>query len=150
MTKDKITLKPKINPPLIINPLLNHKDRWIPGERRDHFIRPRGIPTRPAHQSSSPAQRSISSRKPVIYPPFNSDQYLSNITSNSDPVSIDYLCKTCLPTSFETATFASGTHALAIYMNQDKLADAIFAAKMAVEVHQLTRQFPTDLGNWNQ
>lgn len=82
----------------------------------------------------------------------NSEQYLRNITNNMDPASNDYLCEISLPNSFDNASFASGTHALpfaqAIYLDQDHLADAIFAAKTAEEVHRITRQFPTDLGGW--
>ncbi|MEG7523872.1 MAG: NADAR domain-containing protein, partial [Chromatiales bacterium] len=85
---------------------------------------------------------------------WNSEQYISNIVNSLDPASNDYACEVCLPNSFENATFASGTHALAyaqaIYLDQDSLATAIFAAKTAGEVIQLTRQLPADSGNWLQ
>jgi len=83
-------------------------------------------------------------------PLIDSETFLSNITSNLDPASNDFLCEICLPNS--NATFSSGTHALAYsiakFLDLGPQADAIFTARSANEVHAVTRKFPTNLRTW--
>lgn len=84
----------------------------------------------------------------------NDVDYLSHINDSSDPAHPGFPCSVSFQDSFDNASFASGTHALAYaratYMNMGQLADAIFRADTARDVEKLCRVFPGESDSWRQ
>ena len=136
------------------NPAPRHSDNrnsnWASAFNKERFP----FVTAPIPGSSKVVFRQNREAPHKKTPIVNHEQYVGRINNNLDPASNDFLCSICLPGNFYSATFASGTHALAYtcatYLDMGKLADAIFSAKTTKEVHDLSRHFPNETSSWQQ